>query len=251
MLLRDSVGAGRSALPKYSRMAGTLFFRKSLTADWERFMPWRTIAGNEIAAKNTPELEVLLKGIFVKDRFLDLLRHFIVFEFDGDSIIKKMAGYHQFHAVMSAIARTVEAASPAGDRRVGVVWHTGGSGKSLTMAFYAGKIVRHPAMANPTLVVLSECANAHAARTQRLRREAIEYLCCISRSLASESRPGRKSNTLARNTECSIGGCCFYYDSEIQHRRRKVSTTKRSAQHCFHCRRSPPFAIWIKSQGGY
>ncbi len=128
----------------------------TLTADWERFMPWRTIEGNDIAAKNTPELEVLLKGIFALDRFLDLLRHFIVFEVDGDSMIKKMAGYHQFHAVNTAIARTVEAASPDGDRRVGVVWHTQGSGKSLTMAFYAGKIVRHPAMANPTLVVLSD-----------------------------------------------------------------------------------------------
>lgn len=126
----------------------------TLTADWERFMPWRTIAGNEIATKNTPELEVLIKGIFAKSRFLDLLRHFIVFEVDGDSIIKKMAGYHQFHAVNTAIARTVEAASPQGDRRVGVVWHTQGSGKSLTMAFYAGKMIQHPAMANPTLVIL-------------------------------------------------------------------------------------------------
>ncbi|MBE9014591.1 type I restriction endonuclease subunit R [Chroococcidiopsidales cyanobacterium LEGE 13417] len=128
----------------------------TLTADWERFMPWRTIAGNEIATKNTPELEVLIKGIFAKERFLDLLRHFIVFEVDGDSIIKKMAGYHQFHAVNTAIARTVEAASPQGDRRVGVVWHTQGSGKSLTMAFYAGKMIQHPAMANPTLVILTD-----------------------------------------------------------------------------------------------
>lgn len=128
----------------------------TLTADWERFMPWRMIAGNEIATKNTPELEVLIKGIFAKERFLDLLRHFIVFEVDGDSIIKKMAGYHQFHAVNTAIARTVEAASPQGDRRVGVVWHTQGSGKSLTMAFYAGKMIQHPAMANPTLVILTD-----------------------------------------------------------------------------------------------
>jgi len=113
----------------------------TLTADWERFMPWRTIAPSEIATKNTPELEVLIKGIFAKERFLDLLHHFIVFAVDGDSIIKKMAGYHQFHAVNTAIARTVAAASPQGDRRVGVVWHTQGSGKSLTMAFYAGKMI--------------------------------------------------------------------------------------------------------------
>ncbi len=128
----------------------------TLTADWERFMPWRTIAGNEIATNNTPELEVLIKGIFAKERFLDLLQHFIVFEVDSDRIIKKMAGYHQFHAVNTAIARTVEAASPQGDRRVGVVWHTQGSGKSLTMAFYAGKMIQHPAMANPALVILTD-----------------------------------------------------------------------------------------------
>lgn len=128
----------------------------TLTADWERFMPWRTIDGDSIAPKQTAELEVLLKGIFEKTRFLDLLRHFIVFEVDGAIITKKMAGYHQFHAVNKAIACTVQAASPQGDRRVGVVWHTQGSGKSLTMAFYAGKIVQHLAMANPTLVVLTD-----------------------------------------------------------------------------------------------
>lgn len=84
------------------------------------------------------------------------MRHFIVFEVDGAVITKKMAGYHQFHAVNKAIACTIQAASPQGDRRVGVVWHTQGSGKSLTMAFYAGKMIQHPAMANPTLVVLSD-----------------------------------------------------------------------------------------------
>ena len=128
----------------------------TLTADWERFMPWRTIEGDEVAPKGTPELEVLIKGIFEKRRFLDLVRHFIVFEVDGPTIAKKMAGYHQFHAVNKAVACTVQAASPRGNKRVGVVWHTQGSGKSLTMAFYAGKIIRHPAMANPTLVVLTD-----------------------------------------------------------------------------------------------
>ena len=128
----------------------------TLTANWEWFMPWRTIEGDDIAPKNTAELEVLIKGIFEKHRFLDLLRHFIVFEVDGADITKKMAGYHQFHAVNKAIACTVQAASPEGDQRVGVVWHTQGSGKSLTMAFYAGKIIQHPAMENPTLVVLTD-----------------------------------------------------------------------------------------------
>ncbi len=128
----------------------------TLTADWEWFMPWRTIDGHAVAPKGTPELEVLLKGVFDKGRFLDLVRHFIVFEVDGSSIVKKLAGYHQYHAVNKAVETTVRAASPEGDKRAGVVWHTQGSGKSLTMAFYAGKIIRHPAMANPTLVVLTD-----------------------------------------------------------------------------------------------
>jgi type I restriction enzyme R subunit len=128
----------------------------TLTADWEWFLPWRTITGDDLAPKGLPELEVLIKGIFEKQRFLDILRYFIVFEFDGASIVKKMAAYHQFHAVNKAVECTVQAASPKGDKRVGVVWHTQGSGKSLTMAFYSGKIIRHPKMQNPTLVIITD-----------------------------------------------------------------------------------------------
>lgn len=128
----------------------------TLTADWEWFLPWRTIEGEDVAPKGLPELEVLIKGIFEKNKFLDLLRYFLVFEIDGSEIIKKMAGYHQFHAVNKAVECTVKASSPRGDKRVGVVWHTQGSGKSLTMAFYAGKIIQHPAMENPTLVLLTD-----------------------------------------------------------------------------------------------
>ncbi|WP_152050799.1 type I restriction endonuclease subunit R [Tautonia marina] len=128
----------------------------SLTADFERFMPWRTVEGDDVAPKGTPELEVLVKGVFDKGRFLNLVQNFVVFESDGVSVVKKLAGYHQFHAVNKAVACTVGAASPEGDKRVGVIWHTQGSGKSLTMAFYAGKIVKDPAMANPTLVVLTD-----------------------------------------------------------------------------------------------
>lgn len=128
----------------------------TLTADWEWFLPWRTIEGEDVAPKGLPELEVLIKGIFDKERFLDLIRYFIVFEVDGSEIAKKMAVYHQFHAVNKAIECTVKAASPAGDKRVGVVWHTQGSGKSLTMAFYAGKIIQHQEMQNPTLVIITD-----------------------------------------------------------------------------------------------
>jgi len=128
----------------------------TLTADFERYMPWRTIDGREIAAKGLPELEVLIKGVCDRERLLDLIRHFLVFEVDGAKVTKKLAGYHQYHAVNKAVDCTLRAASPRGDRRVGVVWHTQGSGKSLTMAFYAGKVIRHAKMENPTLVVLTD-----------------------------------------------------------------------------------------------
>jgi len=146
----------------------------------EWFKPWRTITGEGDAPASTPELQVVLEGVFERRRFLDLVRHFIVFEdLGGGKLAKKMAGYHQYHAVNVAVAETLRAARAAaaypaaaepqapyralprsggapGDRRVGVVWHTQGSGKSLTMAFYAGRIILHPAMENPTLVVLTD-----------------------------------------------------------------------------------------------
>jgi len=149
----------------------------TISADKERFMPWRTIEGETVAAATLPQLEVLLRGVFEKQRFLDLVRHFVVFEEDtGGVVIKKLAGYHQFHAVTVAVEETVRAAGVGiaaheprggyfavrqpggaeGDRRVGVVWHTQGSGKSLTMVFYAGRLVLEPAMQNPTLVVLTD-----------------------------------------------------------------------------------------------
>ncbi|HML93889.1 MAG TPA: type I restriction endonuclease subunit R [Thermodesulfobacteriota bacterium] len=129
----------------------------TLTADREWFMPWRTIEGEELADNRLPQLQVVIEGVFGKRRFLDLIRHFIVFEdLGGGVLIKKMAGYHQYHAVNLALDSTVRAAGTGGDKRVGVVWHTQGSGKSLTMAFYAGRVVLHPAMKNPTLVVITD-----------------------------------------------------------------------------------------------
>ena len=151
----------------------------TLTGDKERFAPWRTIAGETVAPDAMPQLQVMIQGVFEKRRFLDLLRYFIVFEDDGSgTVAKKMAGYHQFHAVNIAVDETLRAcgdgeesaardepggyfAKPQpggapGDKRAGVVWHTQGSGKSLTMAFYAGRLVLHPQMENPTLVVLTD-----------------------------------------------------------------------------------------------
>jgi type I restriction enzyme R subunit len=129
----------------------------TVTASSEWFLPWRTIEGEELADAKLPQLQVVLEGVFDKRRFLDLIRHFIVFEDAGGGVlVKKMAGYHQYHAVNHAVESTVAAADPKGDRRIGVVWHTQGSGKSLTMAFYAGRVVLHPAMENPTIVVITD-----------------------------------------------------------------------------------------------
>ena len=151
----------------------------TLTAGWEWFKPWRTIAGEALADRSLPQLQVLLEGVFHRRRLLALVRDFIVFEDDGSGeLVKKMAGYHQFHAVQTAVAETLRAAAlrqavagrdpqgrdesgrrrggARGDRRIGVVWHTQGSGKSLTMAFYAGRIMRDLAMENPTVVVLTD-----------------------------------------------------------------------------------------------
>jgi len=150
----------------------------TISSDSERFMPWRTIEGETIAPPAIPQLEVLLRGVFDHRRFLDLIRHFLVFEDDGSSVTKKLAGYHQFHAVNTAMEETLRATGiqelarvaeshggyfsrsmpggEEGDRRVGVVWHTQGSGKSLTMAFYAGRLVLEPAMENPTIVVITD-----------------------------------------------------------------------------------------------
>ena len=123
---------------------------------WERFTPWRTIDGDDLAPAAMPQLETLIRGVFDKRRFLDLIRHFNVFEEDAGKVTKKMAAYHQYHAVNKAVEETVRASSPKGDKRIGVVWHTQGSGKSLSMTFYAGKIILHPEMENPTLVVITD-----------------------------------------------------------------------------------------------
>ena len=128
----------------------------SLTANVERFMPWRTVDGSKVAQKGSPELGTVIEGVFEKSRFLTLLRDFTVFADTGSGVVKVVAGYHQFHAVRHAVECTTVATGPGGDRRIGVIWHTQGSGKSLVMAFYAGQLVGHPAMENPTIVVITD-----------------------------------------------------------------------------------------------
>ena len=152
----------------------------SLTAGREWFKPWRTISGEALADPNLPELQVMIEGVFDRRRLLDLIGYFVLFEDSGvGPPAKKIAGYHQFHAVNVAVGETLRAShvrekpevvadtregyeagrqpgGEPGDRRAGVVWHTQGSGKSLTMAFYAGRVIREPRMENPTIVVITD-----------------------------------------------------------------------------------------------
>lgn len=128
----------------------------TFTAGWEHYAPWKTVDGATVAPGEMPQIEVLIRGVFDKSRFLDLVRSFVVFSGDGGAVTdKKVAKYHQFWAVNAAVDRTLEAAT-VGDGRAGVVWHTQGSGKSLEMLFYSNKIMGHPIMANPTLVLLTD-----------------------------------------------------------------------------------------------
>ncbi len=128
----------------------------TITAAWSHFLPWKTVDGEGLAPPTAPPLEVLIRGMFDPARFLDLARHFVAFERRHEGMAKKIARYHQFHAVRKAVASTVRATGEQGNGKVGVVWHTQGSGKSLTMAFYAGKLIAQPEMRNPTLVVLTD-----------------------------------------------------------------------------------------------
>lgn len=128
----------------------------SLTANQERFLPWRTIKNEDDKPALEWELETVIRGFFDRELFLDYIRFFVLFETDGEKTIKKIAGYHQFHAVREAVQATIAAANPNGDKKAGVVWHTQGSGKSISMCCYAGKLLQQPAMHNPTLLIVTD-----------------------------------------------------------------------------------------------
>lgn len=130
----------------------------SLTADEERFMPWRSVTGadGDFTPHGPYEMDTLLRGVFDKERFLALIRDFTVFGDRGEGPLKIIAGYHQFHGARKAITNAIAAVKPDGDRKIGVIWHTQGSGKSLLMAFLGGLIVRSRELQNPTLIVLTD-----------------------------------------------------------------------------------------------
>ncbi len=147
----------------------------SLTATQERYMPWRTIKHEDDKPLLEWQLETMVRGFFDRELFLDYIRYFVIFETDSDKLIKKIAGYHQFHAVREAVKATVIAAQAPehghwakekratygdevlpGSKKAGVVWHTQGSGKSISMCCYAGKLLQQPEMNNPTLIVVTD-----------------------------------------------------------------------------------------------
>jgi type I restriction enzyme R subunit len=132
----------------YFTKAGTI------SSEYERFMPWKSRDGKSVISSDSEQLNTLVNGIFNKDTVLDLVSHFIVYEDEDGKYNKKLAAYHQYFAVNKAVEKTIEAASSIGDRRSGVIWHTQGSGKSLTMVFYTGKLVL--ALDNPTIVLLTD-----------------------------------------------------------------------------------------------
>jgi type I restriction enzyme R subunit len=163
----------------------------SVSADPGRYMAWKTIDGMKEASRFKPQLETLVKGMLQPAILLDLVRNFIVFEKSKKEdpktglvqiqTVKKLAGYHQFFAVNKAVQSTIIASGAHGNKRGGVVWHTQGSGKSLSMVFYSGKLIVSPEMSNPTIVVITDrndlddqLFDTFASSGQLLRQEPVQ-----------------------------------------------------------------------------
>jgi len=161
----------------------------SISAGFSRFTPWKSSDGKEEASKFISQVETLIKGMLNKKTLLDLIRYFIVFEKSKKEdketgvitieTVKKLAAYHQYYAVNKAVENTVKASSEEGNRKGGVVWHTQGSGKSLSMVFYTGKVVL--TLNNPTIVVITDrndlddqLFDTFAASKQLLRQEPVQ-----------------------------------------------------------------------------
>lgn len=163
----------------------------SVSADLSRYMSWKTTDGIKDASRFKPQLETMLKGMLQPATLLDLIRNFIVFEKTKREDVKtgltqiitekKLAAYHQYYAVNKAVQSSIAASGVNGDKRGGVVWHTQGSGKSLSMVFYSGKLITAPDMQNPTIVVITDrndlddqLFDTFAASVQLLRQEPVQ-----------------------------------------------------------------------------
>jgi len=173
----------------------------TLTSDFGRFMSWKTKDGTTTADHLQPEMEVMFYGMLNKQTLLDLISQFIVFEKSDSKTLKKVAAYHQYYAVNKAVESTVIASSNTGDRRGGVIWHTQGSGKSLSMVFYSGKLIVEPRMENPTLVILTD--------RNDLDEQLHETFSNCQQLLRQEPQKADDRNHLRKLLKVASGGIVF------------------------------------------
>lgn len=174
----------------------------TISSDYSRFMEWKTADGEHIVDTDTEaQMEPMLKGMLRKETLLDIIRYFIVFEKSKDKTIKKIAAYHQYYAVNKAIATTVKASAAQGNKRAGVIWHTQGSGKSLSMVFYTGKMVVEPEMNNPTIVVLTD--------RNDLDDQLFGTFCDCQQLLRQEPKQATDRKTLRDLLSVASGGIVF------------------------------------------
>ena len=244
----------------------------SLTADRERFLPWRTLRNENDRPLLEFELEKVVRGFFAPELLLDYLRYFILFEQGDDGIIKKIAGYHQFHAVREAVRATVIAATQPqaaaskaeeeratygkrvepGSRKGGIVWHTQGSGKSISMVCFAGKLMQQPEMQNPTIVVVTDRNDLDGQLFQTFAG---------ARSLLKETPQQAEDRDAAARAagRAAIGRDHFYDGAEVLARegRGAVPAADGPHQHRRHRRRGAPLAVrlstrcWTRRPGKY
>lgn len=173
----------------------------TVTSDFGRFMSWKTKDGATTADHLQPQMEVMFYGMLNKKTLLDLVRQFVVFEKSDTKTLKKVAAYHQYYAVNKAVESTVNASSQSGDRRGGVIWHTQGSGKSLSMVFYSGKLIIEPRMENPTLVILTD--------RNDLDEQLHETFTNCQQLLRQEPQKAEDRKDLRRLLKVSSGGIVF------------------------------------------
>ena len=173
----------------------------TFTSDFGRFMSWKTKDGKTTADHLQPQMEVMFYGMLNKQTLLDLIGQFIVFEKSDTKTLKKVAAYHQYYAVNKAVESTIIASSINGDRRGGVIWHTQGSGKSLSMVFYSGKLIVEPRMENPTLVILTD--------RNDLDEQLHETFTSCQQLLRQEPQKAEDRNHLRKLLKVASGGIVF------------------------------------------
>lgn len=173
----------------------------SITAGKERYGYWRTLKTEKDKPNFEFELKTIVKGFFNKELLLDFIRYFIIFEENAGSIIKKIAAYHQFHAVREAVNSTIAATQDVRDGKCGVVWHTQGSGKSISMSCYAAKLMNHKKMNNPTLVIVTD--------RNDLDGQLYQTFCNVKELLREEPEQADSRDELRELLKRPAGGIVF------------------------------------------